>query len=159
MAKSTEWHSDAIDAFFDEGLSYKEIGDRFHVAPNTVTKIVVRERNRRLAEGLSIERKTRQKPNPRAHENFVRLSPTHARIGQLMSHHRQVVNNLSVTEMASSDYLGCSRLLIRKMEAGAHDFSLGELMRISQILEVPLLDLMTPPKGLTPTNSNKAKVG
>lgn len=139
-----DWKPAAIAAFFDDGLSYREVAERFGRDISTVRKLIARERDRREAEGIPIPARPKRTGDPRCRANMRKLSPVHGVIGARLNFWRTVQNKKSATEVGA--LLGCSAQVVGKMEMGAHDFTLSQLFRLADILEVEFDELFEDPR-------------
>jgi predicted transcriptional regulator len=69
---------------------------------------------------------------------------------------RTLKHDLDMSELGTR--LNLNRALIRRMELGVHDFTLSEVQAISDLLEIPMMELLTPkslaPRSMTQPNGH-----
>jgi DNA-binding XRE family transcriptional regulator len=118
-----DWENQAIDLLKTTTLSYNQIATRVGRGRDAVV---------RLCRIHAIERPN--KPvGPVKMTEMNKLSPQHIALGLKLSRYR---NDISASEMAKR--LGVSRYVLRTMEFGLHDFTLTQLLRISELLGLTL---------------------
>ncbi|AKU43603.1 transcriptional regulator [Caulobacter phage Seuss] len=67
------------------------------------------------------------------------ISPLHISVGLKIAKYR-AVNEITVSDLGQA--IDVSRVRIRTMEVGAHDFTLTELVNLSHVLKIPLEELI-----------------
>jgi hypothetical protein len=71
------------------------------------------------------------------------LSQMHLAIGVRLNNHRRVEMDMQPMEYCSK-FNFSNHIRLRKMETGQYDFSLSEMQRISEIVGIPMEELVTP---------------
>ena len=131
MASIPPWERAALDDLENTDLSMKEIGVKYGRSPDTI---------RKLKKFYNLTRKLppRKRGQSKASE-AISMSPYHRALGSRLTVYR---GNKTLTDVSTK--LGTSRYVTKMMELGAHDFTLRELIRISEIMGQPIQDLITP---------------
>ena len=109
------WQVNALKDLWTTRLSYQEIADRYGRSRSTVIALA-REHNVARLNGKKGSAKTA-------------LSKEHVALGLKISLHR---DTQSYSEMGEE--LGVSRHVVRMMELGYHDFTLTQLIKLSNIM-------------------------
>lgn len=128
--KAPDWHAHAIKDLSETSLSYNEIAKRVGRSRDTIIK--VRRKYR-------IERPVQPKSGPRSNSDAKGQSIMHRAIGVRLTLYR---DGKAFSEIA--DLLMISRATLKKMEMGAHDFTLNQLQAIADLLGADLASLLTP---------------
>ena len=89
-------------------------------------------------EGLNIKAARR---GPKLDSDKGALHALHQRIGRALFYFRQKRHDISYDEMRNR--LEWPRQTLLDAEVGVHDFTLSEIIKIAEVLEVPLNDLIT----------------
>jgi hypothetical protein len=118
------------------GDSYQTIATRSGRSVSTIIKLVKADIR---ANG---ERVRVKKPDdPRIMLNKKILSAKHSWIGLQIGLYR-AQNDLTPSSMGM--VLNATRVMVRNMEIGSHDFTLTQLERIAEVLSIPFMTLITP---------------
>lgn len=125
-----------VDAYY-EGDSITSIAVRSGRSVSTINKLI---RADRIANGPR-ERKKTTRTDSRSLADKRSLSPHHGWVGITISRYR-AEHNLTPTSFGMM--IGTTRVVVRNMEIGAHDFTLCELARISKVLDVSFETLLIP---------------
>ncbi len=113
------WPDSAVTDLKESELSFREIGIKYGRNTQTV---------RRLARDNGITRPPKTSgPKPLA--DIPSLSTSHRRLGMKITLNRGIKNHTDMAEM-----LGVSRKIYALMEIGAHDFTMTQLLVISEFL-------------------------
>lgn len=126
-----DWHKACLEDLETTSLSYAEIGKKYGRARDTIIK---------LKHHYNVTRK-----NPPANygqrkpETLVSLSEQHRALGS-----RLTVYRANKTYSQVGEVLGVSRHIVKLMELGAHDFTLNQLMRISEVLGMEINQMIAP---------------
>jgi hypothetical protein len=126
-----DWHKACLEDLENTSLSYAEIGRKYGRARDTIIK---------LKNHYNVTRK-----NPP--ENYGQRKPD--TLSSLSDQHRALGSRLTVfrankTYSQVGDLLGVSRHIVKLMELGAHDFTLNQLMRISDVLGMEISQMIAP---------------
>lgn len=100
-------------------------------------RVLCRRLGIKLAQNTTSESRAK-----RDHTLMTPLSPVHQKIGVKLDVHRNLIAKQRPVEFAQEMHMTVMRL--RKMELGAWDFSLSELVKIADILGLPVEDLIRP---------------
>ncbi|MDF2996861.1 MAG: hypothetical protein K0R27_2498 [Xanthobacteraceae bacterium] len=146
-----EWESDCI-ADFEQGMSYDDLARKYgNRHPTTIRKMLRVHGAIRKAAPVS-------KGGPKRLSDLKPLSKVHQAIGIEINRYRTLTHDLGMSEMGEK--LNVNRALIRKMELGIHDFTLTEINMISELLGLPVMELLTPktlaPRSLANSNGHSA---
>ena len=127
-----------IDAYWgDENTpaeSVPSIARRCGRDPSTINKLIQMDK---AANGDRC--RSRLPRDPRSSSDKKPFSPRHGRIGVMIARHRMKL------EMGPSSYgleLQWSRVRVRNMEMGAHDFTIGEIVQLAAFMKVPFEELI-----------------
>jgi len=130
----------------DEGLSKSEIVERLkgRIAPTSVGSLI-RDVLRDHADqtGVYLQLKKRRSGGFARLSTGKAVSQLHQAVGVRLNNFRTIKSDLSVYEFCQR-YEFSNHIRIRQMEMGQHDFSLSELMRISEITGHELEELVKP---------------
>jgi len=106
-----------------------------------MTEHSLRSLRRRL--GIKSPRKAVSNSKTKRHHSLLNpVSAIHQQIGVKLDMHRAVIAKQRPVEFAHR--LRVTAIRLRKMELGAWDFSLSELVKIADILGLPVEDLIRP---------------
>lgn len=130
-AKNQNWRDAAIDDLENTSMSYDEIARKYGRSTMAVMKL--RER------ANIIRAKPNMRRGPRKFEEARSLSSHHRAVGSRLTIARA---NTPVRDFA--DRLGVSVYVLRAMELGIHDYTLSELLRISDLVGRTMEDLINP---------------
>lgn len=129
-------NAEIVDLYYgSQKRTVAEIADQFGLHHCSVQHIL---RNNRPADAVGVARPTK---GPRPFDHGKPLSKLHRQIGVKLDAHRALDRKINLTEMGA--HVRMSRLRLRKAELGLHDFTLSELIGISQLLSIPLASLVT----------------
>lgn len=119
-----DWEKQAQDLLQNSTLSYKQIGERVGRSRDSVVKFCSEQK---------IKRPSNRMKGHVGWSQIPKLSPKHVALGLRITRYR---NDVSVTELASR--LGVSSYVLRMMEYGLHDFTLSQLMKLSEAMDMSL---------------------
>jgi hypothetical protein len=126
------WQTQARDLHFTQGLPPSEVAVKVGYSLETVRKFLNQER-KTLGPTMSKSARTFEGRKP--------ISNRHASIGSRIARYR-FNQPEAMTAGQLGSMLGTSRLRIREMELGFHDFTLTECDKISKLLDIPLAELI-----------------
>lgn len=118
------------------GGSITHLAKTYGRSVSTIHKLIKADA---LANGP--RKRVRRDDDPRIMINKKALSKRHAWIGIQIARYA-AEHDLTPTKMGLR--INASRVVVRNMEVGAHDFTLGELDRLSKLLGVDFETLITP---------------
>lgn len=128
--------------FLEERLSVREITDRLGGRTSIFTVRTYRDMIVKWCVANDVPF-----PQPKTRTPPKILSQIHHTVGLKILHHRMVeMGGMSANEYSRQFGIG-NQMSIQQMEHGKYEFNLSELMHISDVLEMNLLDLLTPPRG------------
>lgn len=127
---SLQWQRDCLHDLEHSDLSYAELAVKYDRARDTITK---------LKERYSITRPTTVRKGSIPLSQRQSISTNHRAIGVRLTLFR---DDRLITDLA--DQMNVSRTVYKAMEVGAHDFTLTQILRISEVLGVPAEDLWVP---------------
>lgn len=130
---STATNDQIVNEYYDGG-SPQTIATKYGRHVSTIWKLVKEERER----NPSRQRKKISR-GPRSISEKDTLSPLHVNVGLMIAKHR-AVNDITASDFGS--VINSSRIRVRNMEVGAHDFTLSELISLSEVLKVSLPELL-----------------
>jgi len=136
--KMTElaWKSKAREMLFEQGLQPAEVAERLGYSVESIRKF----RNFEM-KVLGRTGAPSKSHSPRAYDAKKAVSQRHVAIGARLARYRYMQpDNMTAGQLG--ELLGVSRIRVREMELGFHDFSLKELERISKVLSTPLAELI-----------------
>lgn len=133
------WEIQAHHDYLHSGDSVATIAKRYGRSPSTLWKKITGSwgNPERLTPGVSRggrKKLSDQKP----------ISARHQTVGAKLNYYRTVTKDMNLTQLG--DVLGTNRFKVRQMEVGVHDFTLQELETISEIVDIPVLELIKPPQ-------------
>lgn len=132
--KVTSWKDKAI-ADYEKGATFEELAERYGRRPNTIYKAVV---ERGAVRQVPMDAKKRQRKFSEIHP----MSQEHKNLGLRMNMYRTVSRRWNLDQMGAA--IASNRIEVRKMELGIHDFTLTQMSRISNLLELPIAELTQP---------------
>ena len=135
MTDEPEWKTKARKMHFEDGLPPASIGPALGFSVETVRKFLHKERKTLGKAELHGSHSSR------AFSNKVPLSPRHVYIGAKLAQYRNRQPGL-MTATQLGLILNMSRLRIREMELGYHDFTLTECEKIAKLLKKDVKDLI-----------------
>lgn len=118
------------------GASYADVAARSGRSVSTIIKLVKAD-----IKAHGPRTRTKKPDDPRIMLNKKILSPRHSWIGLQLALYR-AQHDLTPSSMGM--VINATRVMIRNMEIGAHDFTLSQLDRISEVLNIPFQTLITP---------------
>lgn len=142
----TTHHSIIKDLLFKEKLSISEIKERFkgRASPTYIRDICHEVLHSVRAEtGLEYRPSKRRSGGFKPLKSTDALSQTHLSIGARLNNFRVIKNNLHTAEFCHR-YQFANVIRLRQMEMGQYDFTLSELQRVSEILNLPMEELVKP---------------
>ncbi len=125
-----DWQTLALKDLAETDLSYKEIGEKYGRDRDTVLN---------LRRKHNVVRKLPPRKGLRPAVEIKQLSPEHRALGVRLSIYRGVRN---YSELAQE--LNVSRHVVKMMEIGAHDFTLRQLLKLSQLMGRSINELIAP---------------
>lgn len=126
------WQTKARDLHFTQGIPPSEVAAKVGYSLETVRKFLNQER-KTLGPTMAKSARTFEGRKP--------LSNRHASIGARLARYRfNQPNSMTAGDLGAK--IGTSRLRIREMELGFHDFTLTEIEKISALLNVPMAELI-----------------
>ncbi len=130
-----EYNKQLVDAYYD-GESVDAIATRSGRSTSTIHKLISADK---AANG---PRDRKCKPvDPRSMIDKRVISPRHGWIGIQMSRYRA---ELGLTPSAFGMLINATRTRVRYMEIGSHDFTLTEIVKLVEVLNIPFEQLITP---------------
>lgn len=126
-----------VEAYY-EGDSVATLAHRSGRSKSTIDKLIKADR---VANGHRERKPCRA--DPRILADKKSLSPHHGWVGITISRYR-AEHDLTPTSFGM--LISASRVVVRNMEVGSHDFTLCQLMRLSSVLGVPFEQLVIPPR-------------
>lgn len=133
-----KWPEGAIAEYFEveveERPSIRDLANRYGRSEVTVRKMISREAALR---GIDLK----ATPRSRALHDQKTLGPLHIALGLKLVTHRVMDRHLGIREMAKE--LGVSPMTLGLMERGSHDYTLTQLLRLSEVLDVPVIELIS----------------
>lgn len=130
MTEYAAWQALALHDLEHSDLSYEEIGAKYGRSRDTVIKL----KNR-----FDVVRRVPQsRMGPKKTVDMKPLSPQHRTLGIRLTLHR---GDRSYTDVARE--LNVSRHVVKMMEIGAHDFTLTQLLKLSEQLGRTINELIT----------------
>lgn len=130
MTTFTDWEKKLVDLIENSDLSWTEIAAQTQRDRGTILKFA-RFHNLRKQKSARI--------GPIRKEDLRPLSAHHKAVGLRLSNARGLDRYSD-----SADRIGTNRHIARIMETGAHDFTLSELIRIAEALDMNLARLIEP---------------
>lgn len=138
--KTNEINSQIIEDLYEEGLSIAALVAKYGKNESTIHKIR-KEYDRNFAAEHGHPRERKKKPiDPRRLHDAKGLSFNHLFIGMHISRYRSE-HQLGPT--AFGMLMSRTGTKITKMERGLYDFTLLELQRLSEILDLPVSKLVS----------------
>lgn len=132
-----ERNQSIVDEALAGGATIGGLARKYGLSPHTVKGIL-----------RKAEVRTGNKPGPRSgaehHNNTMdrrAISQLTLQIGARLCGHRMLQEGLNLHEMGVK--IGMSSQRLRAAELGMHDWTISELTRVSSLLKVPLLELLT----------------
>jgi hypothetical protein len=119
-----------------EGQSVPDLAKTYGRSVSTIHKLVNADR---MANGP--RKRVAKADDPRIMVNKKALSKRHSWIGIQIARYA-AEHDLTPTKMGLQ--INVSRVVVRNMEVGAHDFTLGQLYTLSSVLGVDFDTLITP---------------
>lgn len=138
------WHTAAIYDLEHTSLSYAEIGVKYGRSRDTIIKL---KRLHKVLRRVPVSRNGQLKTT-----SMKSLSSYHRALGSRLTMFR---GNRNYTALAHE--FGVSRHILKLMEIGAHDFTLTQLSRISEILGHSIPDIIAPIAGVAPIKRPERK--
>lgn len=123
----TDWQKQALDDLKNTTMSRAEIARKYNRSPATI---------QRLIKLNNVQRPKGTQKGQRSLNETKPLSPQHHWIGIRL----QILD----TDNQLRERLGVSRYAFAAMKLGAHDYSLSQLQRIADILQVDLSEFVKP---------------
>lgn len=117
-----------------EKKSVREAADAVGRDPNTIKKLIARESLRQIANPDKGGRKPLLA--------YPILSEEHRALGIRMNHYRELQQKWNLDEMART--LGLNRFTLQRMEQGRWDFTLCQLNKIREMLNLDLMSAVAP---------------
>jgi len=134
--KSASWHAAALEDYQHSGMSFDALAKKYGRSRDTLIKLV---------KTHDVQRCTPlARPGRGKMLDLEPLSEVHKYIGVRINYYRTVQNNWQYKELGQ--LIHASWWLLRKMEQGSHDFTLTEIKQISDLLGVPVDELLSPPQ-------------
>lgn len=130
MTEYAAWQALAVHDLETTDLSYEEIGTKYGRSRDTIIKL----KNRHKV----VRRVPQSRMGPKKTVDMKPLTHQHRTLGIRLTLHR---GERSYTDIAHE--LNVSRHVIKMMEIGAHDFTLTQLITISEIMGQSINDLVT----------------
>lgn len=138
--KTNEINNSIMEDLYEEGLSMTALVAKYGKSESTIHKIK-REHDRTYVAEHGHDRPRRKKPeDPRKLHNAKGISFAHLFIGMHIARYR-AEHNLGVTEFGM--LMSKTGTKITKMERGLYDYSLCDLQRLSEILDIPMTTLVS----------------
>ena len=125
-----DWQIRALSDLRTTTLSYQELADKYGRDRNTLIK---------LKREHQITRPSGHRNGPKPAVELKQLSPAHRALGLRITAYRGV---RSYTELGEE--LNVTRHVVRMMEIGAHDFTLRQLQKLSEVMGRSITELITP---------------
>jgi len=126
-----KWQKSAIEDLENTDLSIADIARKYGRSVDTIKK---------LRRFYNVTRKL--PPRNRGAKkvaDMVSLSSAHRAIGSRLTIYRA---SRSYSDVGAE--LGVSRYVVKLMEAGAHDFTLTQLLRVADVLDLPIEEIIKP---------------
>jgi len=130
MVEYAAWQSLAVTDLETTDLSYDEIGKKYGRSRDTIIKL---KNLHQVVRRLPVSRM-----GPKKTVDMKPLTLQHRTLGIRLTLHR---GDRSYTEIAQQ--LNVSRHVVKMMEIGAHDFTLTQMITISDALGLSINDLVT----------------
>ncbi|MGH6955629.1 MAG: helix-turn-helix transcriptional regulator [Caulobacteraceae bacterium] len=128
-----------IEEFFEEGISVHALSDKYGRNASSIHKHLANYRRQYEAE-YGVPRQRKKLPiDPRKRLDLKSLSFLHGTIGLRLYQYR-TKHKLRVTEMGA--LINQSRMTVGRMEQGAHDFTINDIHKIAEVLNVPFDELV-----------------
>jgi DNA-binding XRE family transcriptional regulator len=129
MEEYAAWQDLAVHDLKTTDLSYEEIAKKYGRARDTVIKLA---RLHNLIGNRAVSRN-----GPRKMADLKPLSREHRTVGVRLTLYR---GTRSYTEVAQE--LNVSRHCLKAMEIGAHDFTLSQMIKISELIGMSINDVV-----------------
>lgn len=136
-------NSEIIDDFFTNAQSVASIAKKYGRSTTIVNRIIASYRRQYLAEHGVPPTRAEKPKDPRVIAGKRPLSRHHHDIGLRLTRY---VDEHRLSPSALGMQLSCSRVVARNMMGGFHDLTLTEIAKISEVINLPLDFLLTPPK-------------
>ncbi|WP_353640793.1 helix-turn-helix domain-containing protein [Mesorhizobium sp. WSM2239] len=135
-----KWPEGPIEDW-QQGASYGWIEEKYGRSYSTVAKLI------RNAKALGVKRIVdtagRKRQGGRTPLNDQKpLSYGHHSVGIRLNRFREIENVYTYQKLA--DMIDVNRLTVRKMELGLHDFTLGEIQKLAELMDVQVQELLRP---------------
>ncbi|MDH7796476.1 MULTISPECIES: hypothetical protein [unclassified Beijerinckia] len=145
------------DLFINQAVPASEIRTQFkaRVAPGTVSKYIARACQKAQENGVEIPFRSKRRDGFKPISESKPLSSLHTAVGAKLYRFRQSKKQWDTYDFCrATNFSNHSRL--RMMETGLHDFTLSELVRISEITDIPLQQLTEVPSVIIGSPSQKS---
>ncbi len=133
------WPEGAIEDW-QQGASYGWLADKYGRSYSTVAKLI--HRAQEMGAKRVVETSNRRRGGRRPLADQKPISYGHHSIGIRLNKYREIDHAYTYQELA--DRIDVNRLTVRKMELGLHDFTMGELQRISSLMGTTVEELIKP---------------
>lgn len=140
FSSKKKWPEGPIEDW-QQGASYGWIAEKYGRDYSTVAKMI--RRAKKLGATRVVDLANRRRQGGRMPLNDQKpLSYGHQSIGIRLNRFREIENDHTHQKLA--DMIDVNRLTVRKMELGLHDFTIGQIQKIAEVMHVKIEELLRP---------------